>query len=92
MDLLKNFLMNNQAKYSISRPFEAEQISKFICDHLRGRGINPCNCTITDGTAGGGGDSIKFSKYFKYFIYYILKTERDLYFYKEFNNTSRRAH
>ena len=65
MDLLKNFLMNTQAKYSISRPYEAEQISKFICFHLREKGLDPLNCIITDGTAGVGGDSIKFSKFFK---------------------------
>ena len=66
MDLLKNFSMNTQAKYSISRPFEAEQISKFICNHLKDKGFDPSKCVITDGTAGVGGDSIKFSKYFKY--------------------------
>jgi len=66
MDLLKNFLMNTQAKYSISRPFEAEQISKFIRTSLKNKGLDSYNCTITDGTAGVGGDTIKFSQYFKY--------------------------
>ena len=86
MDLLKNFLMNTQAKYSISRPFEAEQISKFICDNMRKINLEPSNCTITDATAGVGGDSIKFSKYFKY----VNSVEIDLETYELLNKNIER--
>lgn len=63
--ILKKFHLNDQAKYSISRPYEAEQISKYILEGLRELGLNSRTCTITDGTAGVGGDAITFSKYFK---------------------------
>jgi len=54
---LKNFLMNDEAVYSITRPYEAKQVVKFIKSiiDLKYPSI------IIDATAGVGGDTINFS-------------------------------
>ena len=64
--LLKRFDMNAQARYSITKPFEALQVSTFICSELTKDMRKPEDCIITDATAGVGGDTINFAKYFKY--------------------------
>jgi len=54
------------ASYSLTKPYEGSQISKFIVEKIN---IilkkDSFNCTITDGTAGSGGDSINFSGLFE---------------------------
>jgi len=50
-----------QASYSRTKQYEANQIINYILRHVN----NYSSSTITDGTAGAGGDSINFSKYFK---------------------------
>ncbi len=55
---LDDFYMNNEAKYSISRPYESKQ----ICDYINSTSNNTI---IIDGTAGVGGDTANFSKKFK---------------------------
>jgi len=66
MNVYKKFDMNAQARYSITKPYEAEQITDFIKKHVIKHHWNPEDCIITDATAGVGGDSINFSKYFRY--------------------------
>lgn len=51
---LGDFNMNEEAVYSISRPYESKQICDFI---------NNSN-SIIDGTAGVGGDSVNFAQKF----------------------------
>jgi 16S rRNA G966 N2-methylase RsmD len=67
--ILKKFRMNETARYSITRPFEAYQIYKNIEKEIQESNSLENNdtkyLTITDGTAGVGGDTINFSKYFK---------------------------
>lgn len=59
-------LLNYEATYSITKPFEAEQVISFIIrninDYLK---KDSFNTVITDGTSGVGGDVINFAKYFK---------------------------
>ena len=65
--ILKRFKLNTEAKYSITRPFEASQIMDFISFNFQ-KGLNFSglkNYVITDATSGAGGDTIKFSNYFK---------------------------
>lgn len=65
--ILRRFNMNDQAKYSITRPFEADQISEYIVKNVINElHKNPAYCTITDGTAGVGGDVINLCKHFGY--------------------------
>ena len=65
--ILKQFKMNDTAKYSITRPYEAEQISKQIINTvIKEFHKIPEKCTLTDGTACVGGDSVNLSKYFGY--------------------------
>ena len=47
--------------FSISKPKDAELITNIIMDYVK----NPEKKTITEGTAGLGGNVINFSKYFK---------------------------
>ena len=61
-DIYNKFKMDEHASYSITAPFLADQISKYMLDI---DGINK-NMTITDATACVGGNTISFSKFFKY--------------------------
>lgn len=63
VDVVKK--INREAMYSLTKPYEASQIIKIIIKHV----IffikkDSYSCTITDGTAGSGGDTLNFSKYF----------------------------
>ncbi len=60
----KNFLLNSEASYSITRPHEAKQITNFIkrCTSVFKK---PEEITITDATACVGGDTINFALNFK---------------------------
>jgi len=49
----------------ISLPIDASRITKIIKNHLDKYNLDPKKLTITDCTAGVGGDSISFSKIFK---------------------------
>jgi 16S rRNA G966 N2-methylase RsmD len=65
--ILRRFKMNPTAKFSITRPFEADQISTYITlNVINELHKNPTNCTITDGTAGVGGDVINLCRHFGY--------------------------
>lgn len=67
MNVLKNFHMNTVARYSITKPFESSQVSKYISESIiQDLQKDPFTIVITDATACAGGDSIKFSKYFKH--------------------------
>jgi adenine-specific DNA methylase len=69
--LLKNFKLSKEGKFSITKPCESEQItrymSKFIdeCEEDSVCGTKLENCTITDATACVGGDLINFSRKLK---------------------------
>ncbi len=65
-DKSKNFPTSYVASYSLTKPFEASQISKYIIEKINEYiKKSSYDCIITDGTAGSGGDCINFSKYFK---------------------------
>jgi 16S rRNA G966 N2-methylase RsmD len=65
--ILRRFKMNPTAKFSITRPFEADQISTYIITNVTNElHKNPMYCTITDGTAGVGGDVINLCRHFGY--------------------------
>ncbi len=54
------------ASYSLTKPYEGSQISKFIIDKINNvLKKDSFNCIVTDGTAGSGGDSINFSNNFE---------------------------
>jgi hypothetical protein len=61
--ILRNFKLNGEGAYSITKPHEASQIVKciegFIDDHIL------YNKTITDGSACMGGDLVRFCTRFK---------------------------
>lgn len=59
------FMINKEAKYSISRPYEAQQITNFICDKCsKYTRDSPKDLIITDATACVGGDTISFANAF----------------------------
>ena len=63
--------INDVGKYSITRPYEAKQIvfhMKTILTLNTPSELHniPYNLTITDATAGVGGDTLHFSKHFKH--------------------------
>ena len=55
----KKLRINNVGKYSVTRPYEASQITSYIID-----GLVSQDCIITDATAGFGGDAISFASKF----------------------------
>jgi len=55
---LKNFKLNKEGSFSITRPHESNQILNIITEYCNK------NMIITDATSCIGGDSIRFSKYF----------------------------
>lgn len=60
------FSISYVASYSLTKPYEATQISKYIIEKINEHlAKSSYDCIITDGTAGSGGDCINFSKYFK---------------------------
>lgn len=62
----KKIKVNDVAKYSMTRPFEANQIVNIIKQQLLKINKDPKDCIITDGTCGVGGDTLHFSQHFKY--------------------------
>lgn len=88
----KKLLLNDIGLYSISKPDDAQMITNFIIHMLESCKLpNAEELTITDATAGFGGNSLNFSKYFKKVIsvekykdnYEILKHNLNIY---EVNN------
>lgn len=72
----KQIKINDVGRYSITRPYEAKQIILYIKTCVN-KDIN--KLTITDSTAGVGGDTIHFSKYFfKVNAVDILKENTDI--------------
>ena len=61
----KRLKINDEGRYSISRPYEAKQITNYIKNQLHLLKKNPKDCIITDATAGVGGDTLSFSASFK---------------------------
>jgi hypothetical protein len=57
--------MTNVGLYSISKPYATLEIIKYIKQSLSNMKQNPKTMTITDATAGLGGDTIAFAKIFK---------------------------
>jgi 16S rRNA G966 N2-methylase RsmD len=60
---LNDLQVSNEGLYSVSRPRDAEAISKII---MRSMDQKASTLTITDGTANIGGNVINFAKYFKF--------------------------
>jgi 16S rRNA G966 N2-methylase RsmD len=60
-----SFQLNDEARYSLTRPFEAQQISNYISEKLISIGKSPNECSILDGMACVGGDTVFFLRYFK---------------------------
>lgn len=59
---IKNIKMNNVGRYSITRPYEAQQ----IVNNIKRNCVVPTDgLVITDATCGVGGDTLHFSKNFK---------------------------
>jgi 16S rRNA G966 N2-methylase RsmD len=64
VDAMK-LMMSNVGLYSISKPRATTQIFNIIKDKLDFLGLKPKNLTITDATAGLGGDTLHFAREFK---------------------------
>jgi len=60
--ILKNFKLNEEGSFSITRPHESNQIIYFMENFIN---HEICNMIITDAMACMGGDLIKFSRYFR---------------------------
>ena len=60
---IRKFFMNDESRYSITRPFESSQITDFIISSIK---KDPTELIITDGKACVGGDTINFSMIFKH--------------------------
>lgn len=67
MILLKDFKVNEEGRFSITRPYESLQIINIIESFLYERDQKDLSIlTLTDATACMGGDLIRFSKHFKF--------------------------
>ena len=53
-----DLIVTKEGRYSVSKPYLAEKITRCIVRHARDKGIK--TDTILDGTANNGGDSINF--------------------------------
>ena len=65
---LKDFKLNEEGSFSISRPYESSQIIYLIenfIEYYEKESANLLSKVLTDATACMGGDLIRFSKYFK---------------------------
>ena len=67
---MKDFKLNEEGSFSITRPFESSQIICFIENFIRVTEghtdhVDLSSKILTDATACMGGDLIRFSKYFK---------------------------
>ncbi len=63
--ILRKFKLNQEGKFSITRPYESEQIIKYITKFISNELLLE-NCVVTDATACVGGDLVNFSKKVKY--------------------------
>jgi hypothetical protein len=64
---LKDFKLNEEGSFSITRPYESAQVVYLIKNFIElyeGHGVNLGSQRITDATACMGGDVVRFSKYF----------------------------
>ena len=57
-------LIDDETVSYISLPEDAEKITTIIQQHCKNINLNPSICTITDATAGAGGNVLSFSKVF----------------------------
>lgn len=64
-DFFEKLKIDDESVSYISVPIDASRITKIIKNHLEKYNIDSLKLTITDCTAGVGGDSISFSKFFK---------------------------
>ncbi len=65
---LKDFKLNEEGSFSITRPYESSQIIYLIENfirHIEKNEIELSTRILTDGTACMGGDLVRFSKYFR---------------------------
>jgi predicted RNA methylase len=58
--ILRKFKLNEEGRFSITRPYESEQITKHIIKFINNE-IDFENCVLTDATACVGGDLVNFS-------------------------------
>ena len=70
---LKALKINEEGKYSISRPDQAQAITELICTKTRDLGLDPASLDIVDATAGWGGNTVNFQRTFKH----VYAIERD---------------
>src|SRR5438105_2800401 len=63
--LYNKLKINRESSMYITIPYDAEQITQIISDHLIRFEIKCSDAIITDATAGVGGDTISFAKNFK---------------------------
>ncbi len=63
--ILRKFKLNLEGKFSITRPYESEQIIKYIAKFVSNELLLE-NCVVTDATACVGGDLVNFSKKVKH--------------------------
>lgn len=59
---LRDFILNEEGMYSITKPYESLQIAKLMSKIVK----DLSSKTLTDGTACMGGDCIRLSRYFKH--------------------------
>ncbi len=69
---INEYKLNTESEYSITRKFQGEQFIK-IAKEFTGQNLK--TLTITDGTAGAGGDTVNFSNNFKYVMGVEVKKE-----------------
>jgi predicted RNA methylase len=69
---INEYKLNEESKYSITGKLQGEQFIKIAKDFT---GQNLKTLTITDGTAGAGGDTINFSNNFKHVIGIEIKKD-----------------
>jgi len=60
---LKDFILNEEGSFSITKPFESEQLLNIIIDFVDG---DISEMTITDATACMGGDTVRLSNNVKH--------------------------
>lgn len=65
-NLLHKLKIDPESVMYITIPEDAEKITDIIIQHLTKNGIDVVHATITDSTAGVGGDTISFSSKFRY--------------------------
>ncbi len=66
------YKLNDESKYSITRKFQGDQFIKIAKEFI---GQNLKTLTITDGTAGAGGDTVNFSNNFKHVMSVEIKKD-----------------